>query len=132
MPTNTKNLLTDAAGLPIPQAYDPVSDSYKPVQSKDGGMAIQFAGAAAVKHALVTVAGANQETSLPDMPCSEVCITALDTNTGVIYVGGTGVSATNYGAKLKADGFVTLSVQNASLVKFVASVAGEGVSILAT
>lgn len=35
MPYNTKDLLKDAKGNPIPQEFDPVSDAYKPLTKRE-------------------------------------------------------------------------------------------------
>jgi hypothetical protein len=40
VPTNTKNLLRDLSGLPIPQMFDPVADNYTPLYGADGALLI--------------------------------------------------------------------------------------------
>jgi hypothetical protein len=57
-----------------------------------------------------------------------ITFTTPSTNTGVIYIGLTGVANTNY--PLAADKSVTLEFSDLSLVYVLASVAGETVAVL--
>lgn len=87
-------------------------------------------GSGLLQHGLVNVTAGSQ-VQLPNIPCREVTIIAKDSNNGFIYVGGQGTSHTSYGVKLKADGSITLPVNNANLIHINASVDGEGVSYVA-
>ncbi|MFK4169266.1 hypothetical protein ACI2LM_23720 [Paenibacillus lautus] len=88
-------------------------------------------GSGLLQYGLVDVTTAGSQVQLPNIPCREVTIIAKDSNNGFIYVGGQGISSINYGVKLKADGSITLPVNNANLIHINASVDGEGVSYVA-
>lgn len=64
-------------------------------------------------------------------PCKWVMITALLTNTQVIFIGGSGVDATigaEAGTPLAAGDSITVPISNAQLVFVDSRVAGEGIS----
>lgn len=98
------------------------TDFYVPVREQ---------GSESIKGAIQTVATAGTKVQLPNYPCRQVTIIAKDTNTGNIYVGGNDVSSTVYGAKLKADGSITLGVANTNLIYIDSSVSGESISYVA-
>jgi hypothetical protein len=78
----------------------------------------------------VTTAG-TAVTLASSTPAKRVTITALDTNTGVITVGGSGViaaSGTRTGVPLSAGDSYELDIDNLSKVYIDATVSGEGVS----
>jgi len=114
--------------MPAPQYYNPTADRYEVLKGQDGASNVRIPGSNQVGHGVVTVATANTESTLPNVPCREIMVIALDTNTGPIYLGGPGTSATSYGVKLKPDASVVLPVSNANLISIVASADGEGVS----
>lgn len=58
-----------------------------------------------------------------------IAIKALSTNTGIIYVGGSGVDSTN-GYELEAGEGLTLLIDDPSIIFIDSSVNGEGVSCL--
>lgn len=68
----------------------------------------------------------------PTQAVNRVTITALKSNTGSIYIGNSSVSSTAYGVELPASGQITLHVDNLDLIYISTSVAGEGVSYIAT
>ena len=86
---------------------------------------------AAITGALATVVTAGVRVQLPSHPCQEVTIIARRLNTGYIYVGGSTVSSSAYGAELQARGSIVLRVNNSNLIYIDASVSGEGVSYFA-
>lgn len=61
--------------------------------------------------------------------CRTVYVKALNTNTGLVYVGNVGVAAAD-GLVLRANEGVWISVSNRNLVYFDVSVNGEGVTWL--
>jgi hypothetical protein len=63
--------------------------------------------------------------------CSQVIIRALETNTGLIYVGSSSVASTN-GHRLLPGESVGLSISNLNTVNLDSAVSGEGVSYLAS
>lgn len=84
-----------------------------------------------VKGALQAVTTAGTRIQLPAYSCKEVTIIAKKGNTGSIFVGGSNVSSTVYGAELEQKESITLSVSNANLIYIDSSVSGEGVSYVA-
>jgi hypothetical protein len=98
------------------------SDFYVPTREQ---------GSESIIGAIVTITTNGTATQLPSATTREVTVIALDTNTGYIYLGGSNVSSTNYGAKLSAKDSITLRVSNANLIYITSSVDGEGVSYVA-
>jgi hypothetical protein len=80
------------------------------------------------KKKVVTTKGTR--VSLDNIPCTEVTVVALKSNQGSIYVGGSDVTATQYGYEMLADQGFTFKVNNANLIYIDASVNGEGVSYI--
>lgn len=77
----------------------------------------------------VTTAGTAVQ--LPNVPCRKVMIIAKRANTGYIYVGGSNVTSSVYGAELGAKDSMVIEVSNANLLYLNSSVNGEGVSYFA-
>jgi len=73
----------------------------------------------------VTTAG-TAEALAGSTACKKVFICAKDTNTGKIFVGGSGVSATS-GAFIYPGGSMTLEISNLSAVYIDAAENGDGV-----
>ncbi len=92
---------------------------------------VQLSGSNAIKGATATVTTAGTQVQLPDYACREVTIIAKRTNVGYIYIGGSDVSSTVYGAELAAKDSITLAVSNANLIYIDSSVNGEGISYVA-
>lgn len=84
-----------------------------------------------LKGAVQDVITPGTSVQLPDYPCSEVTIIAKRANSGFIYVGGSDVTATNYGAQLASLDSITIKVKNTNMIYIDASVSGEGVSYVA-
>ncbi|MEH7088112.1 hypothetical protein V7100_03870 [Priestia megaterium] len=124
MAYNTKKMLRDIDEKLIPQFYDPVSDSYKPLVDPR-------AGSSTLTGKVKNVTNAGTATALDDIACREVTVIAKKGNTGSIYVGGSDVSDTTFGVELKANEAFTFPVNNAKLIYINASVSGEGVSYVA-
>ena len=79
----------------------------------------------------VTTAATRVALSTTTTPITEVTITALSTNTGIIVVGGSTVvaaAATRRGTPLAAGDSVGLEVNSLASVWLDATVSGEGVS----
>ncbi|MCL6455064.1 MAG: hypothetical protein K6T78_15765 [Alicyclobacillus sp.] len=92
---------------------------------------VSLTGSNAINAGVVTATSANTATQLPNVSCREVTVIGLKGNTGQIYVGGSNVSTSTYGAELDPKDSITIAVNNANLVWFVATVAGEGISYVA-
>lgn len=79
----------------------------------------------------VTTAATRVQLSASSVPCKSVSITAKDTNTGVIVVGGSTVvalaGATRRGTPLNAGDTMTIDIGNLNLLYIDATVSGEGV-----
>lgn len=88
-------------------------------------------GSNLIKGALATVTTAGTRVQLPNYVCREVTLIAKNGNTGSVFVGGSDVSSTVYGAELTAKDSLTLAVSNSNLIYIDASVNGEGVSYVA-
>ena len=79
-------------------------------------------------HKVVTTAGSRVQ--LSSATIVSITIKALSTNTGLIYVGGSGVTSSN-GFELSTGDSVTLAINDADEIWIDSSVSGEGVSIIA-
>lgn len=77
----------------------------------------------------VTTAGAAIQ--LPNVPCRKVMVIAKRSNTGYIYVGGSNVTSSVYGAELGPKESIVIELSNANLLFLNSSVSGEGVSYFA-
>lgn len=131
LPANNKDLKKANGGVIAPQHFNLVADDYEVTTGENGASNVNVVGSRQLRHGLVDVPTAGTAVQFPNASCREITIIAKDTNSGTIYVGGTGVSDTSYGVKLKADGSITLPVSNANMVYINASVDGEGVSYVA-
>jgi hypothetical protein len=78
----------------------------------------------------VTTATTRVQLSATSVPVKSVLITALHTNTGLIYIGTIAVSSSAYGKRLRAEESITIPVSDLNLIYLDASVSGEGVSFL--
>jgi hypothetical protein len=130
MPYNTKDL-AKTSGIPVPQYFNTTADVYEPVLGSNGALYIKPMGGSALKGALLNITTAGTRVQLPTYACTEITIIAKRQNTGTIFVGGSDVSATVYGAELLKEGSITLTVSNADMVWIDAQVSGEGVSYFA-
>ena len=100
--------------------------------NSDGSTPVTVVGSLAnITGALVSVTTAGTRVQLPDVPCREITIIAKRANTGYIYVGGSDVASTKYGAELSSKDSITLAVANANQVYINSSVNGEGISYVA-
>lgn len=99
--------------------------------SNDGTVLTQVTGSTAIKGTVQNVTTAGTRVQLPDYACREVTIVSKRANTGYIYVGGSDVSSTVYGAELAAKDSITLAVNNTNLIYIDSSVSGEGISYVA-
>lgn len=88
-------------------------------------------GSNSLQHGITTVTTAGEAVQLnSNLACREVLIIALRTNTGFIYIGGSTVSSSSYGAELEAKDSITLQVSNLNLIYIDSSVSSEGVSYI--
>jgi hypothetical protein len=131
MSYNTNSLLKDSQKIPIPQYYNGNTDQNEPLQGSNGAQYIQPIGSNSLKGARQIVASSGTRVNLPNYPCREVTLIGLSSNTGSIYIGGTDVSSSVFGAELYAKDSITLTVNNINLIWIDASVSGEGVSYVA-
>jgi len=88
-------------------------------------------GSTSLTGALKLVTTAGTRTQLPNIPCREVTVIGLDTNTGSVFAGGVNVSLAVYGVKLGAKEAFTFAVANANQIYIDSSISGEGVSYVA-
>lgn len=44
MPSNTKNVKSDAASVPIPQYFNPITDDFEPLEGTGGGIKVSVTG----------------------------------------------------------------------------------------
>lgn len=127
------------AGLPVGSTFFESDTGILKVLNAAGalvqapGETVALSGSNAIKGAVVNNVAAGTELQIvaAGYTCREVMITALGANTGYIYIGGSDVSSTVYGARLSAGDSVTIPISNLNLVYFDASVSGEGISYLA-
>lgn len=89
------------------------------------------AGSSMISTGLISVPTSGTRVQLPNIPCCEITIIAKSGNSGIIYVGGSATSSTNYGIDLSAHDSYTFAVSNANMIYIDASVSGEGVSYVA-
>lgn len=92
---------------------------------------VQLSGSNVFKGVTATVVTAGTRVQLPNYDCHEVTIIAKRANAGCIYVGGSDVSSTVYGAELAAKDSITLVVNNTNLIYIDSSINGEGISYVA-
>lgn len=128
MAANDKELKKAKGGVPAPQYYNPDIDVYQVQTGRDGASDMYLVGSGRLICDLVTVTTPGTRVQFPNIPCREILIIALDTNTGAVYVGDSQVTKSRFGAKLRKEGYVTLSVKNANMVYIDAEVGGEGIS----
>jgi hypothetical protein len=102
-------------------ANGPGTDFYVPTREQ---------GSESITGSLANVTTAGTRIQLPAQACREVTIIALRSNTSSIFVGGSNVSSTVYGAELLSRDTITIKVSDASLIYMDSSVNGEGVSYL--
>jgi len=83
-----------------------------------------------LSHAQKVVPTAGSRVQLTTATIVSITIKALSTNTGLIYVGGSGVTSAN-GFELSTGDSVTLAIDDADVIWLDSSVSGEGVSFIA-
>jgi len=131
MSATDRPIKIDPNRRPYPQYYNPNTDQYEVITGSNGAASVQLTGSNVIKGAVQNVTTAGTRVQLPNFPCREVTIIAKRTNTGYIFVGGSDVSSTVYGAELAANDSITIAVNNTNLIWIDASVSGEGVSYVA-
>lgn len=125
------------AGLPVGSTFFESDTGILKVLNAAGalvqapGETVALSGSNAIVGVVDVVTTATTRKALASHACREVTIIALDTNTGYIYIGGSDVSTSVYGAKLAAKDSITLPVSNTSIIYMDASVSGEGISYVA-
>lgn len=82
----------------------------------------------AIAHNVLTVSN-TMITAFPSQACNTVVLKASRNNTGVIYIGGSGVSDVN-GYELEPSEAITLNIANVNLLSAIAEVNGEKVKWL--
>jgi len=123
--TGAKRLFTGLQGKKPDGSYTDVK------VTANGEVLTAAAGSTSLKAAVITIPTAGQKIRLPDYPCREITIIGKVQNTGKIFVGGSDVNKSNYGAELVAKDSITLSVNNANLIYIDSTVSGEGISYIA-
>jgi hypothetical protein len=112
-------------------AYDTSQNQYVSLQAKNNALFVSTQSSSTLTANVLSVTTAGTRVQLPSIACNEVTIIAKRTNTGDIYVGGSTVSSTVYGADLQAKDSITIKVSNANLIYIDSSVNGEGISYVA-
>jgi hypothetical protein len=92
---------------------------------------VYVTGSTTFKGAKQTVSTIGSKVQLPNYVCTKVTIVALKDNLGSVFIGGSDVSPTVFGAELEAKDSVTIEVANTNLIYLTSSVAGEGISYFA-
>ena len=90
---------------------------------------VNIAGYATIGHGNNATVGTSVEYLYGDdtsVPCKHVDIMAATANTGIIYVGGSGVSSSN-GIALYSGDVYSINIENLNLVYVIASVDNEDV-----
>jgi len=101
------------------------------LSSTAGVLSVAPAGFGTVNTNKATVTTAGTRVQLGANAASVVIVRAKPGNTGLIYVGGSGVTAAN-GYDLSPGGEVTLNVSNTNLIYVDAATNGDGVSYIWT
>jgi hypothetical protein len=123
---------------PVPVILVDESANYYKAGS-DGGMVVSGGGGGAMRPLSNTVFGSGSATvvtpgtavQLPDQPCSEVLISAIDTNAAPVSVGGSNVkaSATKKGVQLTPLGMPhPIKIDNLNKIFVDAQQAGDGIT----
>lgn len=123
--TGAKRLFTGLQGKKPDGTYTDVK------VTSNGEVFTASAGSASLKATVLNVPAAGTRVRLPDYPCREITIIGRGQNTGKIFVGGSDVTKSNYGAELVAKDSITLSVNNTNLIYIDSTISGEGISYLA-
>lgn len=109
----------------------PVNGSGTELFSTGNPAKVFVTGATTFKGAKQSVTTAGTKMQLPSYTCTKVTIVALKDNAGSIFIGGSDVSQTVFGAELEAKDAVTIEVSNTNLIYLTSSVSGEGISYFA-
>lgn len=123
-------------------AGDPIavrlSDGFEFYKARGGGGGYSFSGGGThtqemvptiLNHGKKTVTAAGTRVQLDNVTTLSVTIKALSTNTGIIYVGNSGVTSSN-GFQLLANESVSLAVDNLNKIYLDSSVNGEGITYI--
>ena len=119
-------LASDDGKTPVPVAVDKATGNLKVTA------AVSFTPTAltTVITGKTPVVTAGTRVNLPSNAIASVTIKALSTNTGMIYVGGSGVASSN-GFQIAAGDAVSFDMGNTNEIWIDAAVNGEGVTWLA-
>jgi hypothetical protein len=109
----------------------PVNGSGTEIFSTTNPAKVFVTGATTFKGAKQSVSTAGTKVQLPSYACTKVTIVALKDNTGSIFIGGSDVTQSVFGAELEAKDAVTIEVSNTNLIYLTSSVSGEGISYFA-
>lgn len=109
----------------------PVNGSGTELFSATNPAKVFVTGATTFKGAKQSVTTAGTKIQLPSYSCTKVTIVALKDNTGSIFIGGSDVTQSVFGAELEAKDAVTIEVSNTNLIYLTSSVSGEGISYFA-
>jgi hypothetical protein len=123
--TNTFIFPSDNSSTPKAGAVHPTSDG------SDFYVPTREMGSESISGNVLSVTTAGTAVQFPNIPCRKVLIIARRANTGSIYIGGSTVTSSVYGAELLARDSLQLEVSNTNLLYINSSVNGEGVSYIA-
>jgi hypothetical protein len=108
--------------------YDDAGNAVPIKVNENGEVKMEQTGSNVLNHGSKNVASAGTAEQLPAQSGHEVLIIAKKENTGYVYVGGSTVSSTSFGADLVAKESISLPINNANLAYIDADVSGEGVT----
>jgi hypothetical protein len=123
--SNTFIFPTDNSATPKAGAVHPTSDG------TDFYIPTREMGSESIVGNLLSVTTAGTAVQFPNIPCRKLLIIARRANTGYIYIGGSTVTSSAYGAELLSRDSIQLEVSNANLIYINSTVNGEGVSYIA-
>jgi hypothetical protein len=88
-------------------------------------------GSESLNHGILNVITAGTAVQFPNLACRRILIISKRLNVGSIFVGGSGVSSSSYGAELLSGDSLEINISNTNLLYINSSIDGEGVSYIA-
>lgn len=111
---------------------DESTSKIRPLLVDEFGRPLVVISSSIFDHGTQDVTTAGVAVALPSNVCSKVTVIAKRSNKGLIYIGGSTVSNSSFGADLAATEAFTEWVRNTSLIWINADISGEGVTFIVT